>query len=224
MPHVFSRGRLALAAFAVILTLVSTSCKNTSLATGPWRPLFDGTSKDGWEMTGPGELKFVNGLLETHGGMGLLWYSREKLGHCQIRVVFKMNETNDNSGVFIRIPDRPADPWFAVNHGYEIQIDNNDDDYHRNGCLYSLTKARNRVNAKTDDWNTYLITLDGPRTIVELNGTLITDYTEGDPVPPKQKWYEPERGRRPDLGYIGLQNHGDPVRVLFKEVSVRPLK
>ena len=55
-------------------------------------------------------------------GMGLLWYAREKLGNCVIRVVYKTANDHSNSGVYIRIADRPADPWFAVHHGFEVQI------------------------------------------------------------------------------------------------------
>jgi len=155
--------------------------------------------------------------------MGLLWYRREKFGDCQVRVVFKLSGPKDNSGIFIRIPEPPPDPWFAVHKGYEIQIFNHGDEYHRTGCLYSLTKARSLVDAQVGEWNTILITLDGRRTLVELNGESVTDYTDGEPVPEKKIWYEPERGRRPESGYIGLQNHDDHTRVHFKEVSVRAL-
>lgn len=41
-------------------------------------------------------------------------------------------------------------------------------------------------------------------------GVKVTDYTEGQPVPPKGMWYEPDRGPRTAEGYIGLQNHGEP--------------
>jgi hypothetical protein len=51
----------------------------------------------------------------------------------------------------------------------------------------------------------------------------VTDYTEGQAVPPKRKWYEPDRGPRPAEGYVGLQNHGHDEVVYFKEISVRPL-
>jgi hypothetical protein len=34
---------------------------------------------------------------------------------------------------------------------------------------------------------------------------------------------DPDRGPRPDSGYIGLQNHDKNSVVYFKEVSVRPL-
>ena len=36
--------------------------------------------------------------------------------------------------------------------------------------------------------------------------------------------YEPQRGRRPILGYVGLQNHSDNDIVFFKEVAIKPLK
>ena len=68
------------------------------------------------------------------------------------------------------------------------------------------------------------ITLDGPRTIVTLNGVKVTDYTEGAPVPAQQFTFEPKRGTRPNFGYIGLQNHGDHDIVFFKEVTLQPLK
>jgi len=51
----------------------------------------------------------------------------------------------------------------------------------------------------------------------------VTDYTEGQPVPERKFKFEPQRGRRPEEGYIGLQNHSDNDIVFFKEVSVQPL-
>src|SRR2546428_213854 len=65
--------------------------------------------------------------------------------------------------------------------------------------------------------------LDGPRTVVVVNGAKVTDYTEGQPVPPKVETWEPDRGPRAMEGYIGLQNHSDKDVVWFKEVSIRPL-
>jgi hypothetical protein len=67
------------------------------------------------------------------------------------------------------------------------------------------------------------ITLDGPRTIVSVNGAKVTDYTEGQPVPPRKEDWEPYRGPRPNEGYIGLQNHSDNDIVFFKEVAVKKL-
>ncbi len=190
-----------------------------------WKQLFNGKDLTGWEHVGPGGFTLDDGLLKPHGGMGLLWYTGEKFGNAQIRVVFKTVRNDSNSGVFIRIPEKPTEPWMPVNKGYEVQIDNGDeeDDYHCTGVLYSLVKALARPQKPPGEWNTMLITLDGPHTIVELNGVKVTDFTEGDPVPPKKEQWEPDRGLRPNDGYMGLQNHSDRDVVYFKEVEVRTL-
>ena len=109
-----------------------------------------------------------------------------------------------------------------VNKGYEVQIDDNGDDHHVTGTLYSLTKALARPS-HPGEWNTLEIVLEGTRTRVMVNGELVTDYREGDPVPPKKQKWEPDRGPRPEAGFIGLQNHSKKDVVFFKEISVRPV-
>jgi len=188
-----------------------------------WQQLFNGKDLTGWKHVGPGEMTVANGLIQTHGGMGLLYYTQARLGNAVIRVVYKMRDKDDNSGVFIRIPIEPREAWMPVNYGYEVQIMNGADDYHATGCLYSLTKALARPGKGSGQWNTMEITLDGPRTIVSVNGAKVTDYTEGQPVPPRKEDWEPYRGPRPNEGYIGLQNHSDNDIVFFKEVAVKKL-
>jgi hypothetical protein len=191
-----------------------------------WRPLFDGKSLDGWEHVGPGKMVLEDGMLRTEGGMGLLWYTREKFGDCVLRVVYKTTSERSNSGVFIRIAERPKDEWYAVHHGYEVQICDATDDYHRTGAVYSMSKATARPS-KVGEWNTMDITLQGNRVIVTLNGVKVQDFDpDSASIPERKKSYEPERGPRPTSGYIGLQNHNDVAKetqVYFKEVSVRPL-
>ncbi len=211
--------KCALLAIAIILVTAS----NTYSQDTEWTPIFDGISLDDWQHVGDGDMVLIDGgLIKTIGGMGLLYYTQQKFEDVQIKVVFN-NIRESNAGVFIRIPEAPTEPWMPVNKGYEVQIDNKEDDYHATGVLYSLTKAKGRFS-KGDQWNTMIITLDGDRTMVEVNGNLVTDYTEGDPVPEKVEDYEPDRGLRPNAGYIGLQNHGGDDVVLFKEVSVRSIK
>ncbi len=194
-----------------------------------WQQLFNGRDLTGWKHVGPGGDTVENGLIRTHGGMGLLYWAGGKLGNCIIRVVYKMRDNNDNSGVFIRIPIEPREEWMPVHYGYEVQIDNHpetsgEDDYHITGTLYSLTKPLAKPGKPGPEWNTMEITLDGPHTVVVLNGVKVTDYTEGDPVPEKKFDFEPWRGLRPLEGYIGLQNHSDNDIVFFKEVAVKRLK
>lgn len=195
----------------------------TDPESGEWKQLFNGRDMTGWEHVGPGKFVIEDGLLKTRGGMGLLWYTPEKIGNAVIYLVYRVEQDKSNSGVFIRIPEKPTEPWMPVNRGYEVQIDNGEDDYHVSGVLYSLTKAMARPQKPAGEWNTLEITLDGPRTVVALNGAKVTDYTEGQPVPSKVKSYEPDRGRRPDEGYFGLQNHSDKDVVYFKQVAVKRL-
>src|SRR3979411_784054 len=129
-----------------------------------------------------------DGLIRTHGGMGLLYWTGGKLSNCRLRVVFKMRDHNDNSGVFIRIPLEPREAWMPVHYGYEVQIDNepeesDEDEYHVTGPLYSRTARVARRGKTGPEWDTMEITLDGPHTMVSVNGVKVTDFTEGDPVP-----------------------------------------
>ncbi len=211
-----------------IILLLVILC-STSLYAQNWKPLFNGKDLTGWKHVGGGSRYVENGLLASKGGMGLLYWTGGKLGNCQIRVVYKMQKFNSNAGVFIRVPVEPKEEWMPVFYGYEVQIDNhpetsNEDEYHISGTLYAFTKPKSKPGKPGPEWNTLLITLDGPRTIVYLNDQLVTDYREGEPVPERKFDFEPYPGIRPNFGYFGLQNHGDEDVVYFKEVSVRPLK
>jgi len=193
-----------------------------------WRQLFNGKDLSGWEQVGPGKFEVENGQLKTIGGMGMIYFPAEKFSNSVIRVVYTVKDNDVNSGVFIRVPDKPTDEWYAVNKGYEVQIDNGTrhvgGEYHCSGVLYSLTKAMSHPQKKPGEWNTLEITLDGSRTIVVLNGEKVTDFKEGDAVPPKTRDFEPERGPRPNEGYIGIQNHDDLSTAYFKEIAIKPLK
>jgi Domain of Unknown Function (DUF1080) len=194
-----------------------------------WQQLFNGKDLTGWKHVGPGGDKVEGGLIRTYGGMGLLYWTGGKLGNCVIRVRYKMRDFNDNSGVFIRIPIEPREEWMPVHYGYEVQIDNHpetsdEDEYHVTGTLYSQTKPLAKPGKPGPEWNIMEITLDGPRTIVVLNGVKVTDYREGDPVPEKKFDFEPQRGQRPLEGYIGLQNHSDSDVVFFQEVAVKKIE
>ena len=213
-------------AVLIFFTLATLAC---SAQDGGWKHLFNGKDLTGWKHVGPGEMYVEDGLIKTRGGMGLLYWTGGKVGDCVIRIVYRMRDENSNSGVFIRVPLEPREEWMPVFYGYEVQIDNkpelsNEDDYHYTGTLYSLTKPLAKPAKPGPEWNTIEITLDGPRTMVSVNGVKVTDYKEGDQVPERKFDFEPHRGMRPNEGYFGLQNHGEKDVVFFKEVAIKPLK
>jgi hypothetical protein len=193
-------------------------------ALGPaaeWKQLFNGKDMTGWEHVGPGRFLVEDGMLKTESGMGLLWYTGRQFGNTSLRVVFKTTGPNDNSGVYIRFPEKPKDAWYPVHNGYEVQIDAAGDDWHCTGAIYSLSRASKRAQKPTGEWNTMEIELRGQETVVKLNGEKVNDFVGNQPVPERKMWFEPVRGPRPDAGYIGLQNHDARSTVYFREVSLR---
>lgn len=218
-------GRVLCISFIWVLNF---SAQSPEKKDSGWIQLFNGKDLSGWKQVGKGTHEVENGLIRSHGGMGLLYSTKGKFSNCTIRVVFKMEKFNSNSGVFIRIPIEPREEWMPVFYGYEVQIDNhpetsNEDEYHITGTLYSLTKPLAKPGKPGPEWNTMDITLDGPRTIVSVNGEKVTDYKEGEPTPERKFDFEPFRGKRPNEGFMGLQNHGDEDIVFFKEVAYKPL-
>ena len=211
---------MSLIRHALMIAAMST-LSAVSMADG--RQLFNGKDLSGWEHVGSGRFVVEDGLLHPEGGVGLLWFEAEKIGNAVVRVVYKVNASTDNSGVFIRIPQPPRDPWMPVNKGLEVQInDAAKSGYFSTGSIYTFSEVESRP-AKVGEWNSMDITLDGPRTVVHINGVFVTEYKEGDSVPPKINKWDPDRGPRPDSGYLGVQNHPHGKAVYFKEISIRPI-
>src|SRR5436309_3378128 len=92
-----------------LLVLVSTLAAHA--ADGIWRDLplsSNGKISPDWVHIGYGRFVVDEGAIRTDPapeGLGLLVYKKEKLGNCQIRVVFKTKELSSNSGVYVRLDD-----------------------------------------------------------------------------------------------------------------------
>lgn len=194
-----------------------------SLAGAAEKQLFNGKNLTGWKQVGPGRFAVADGMMKTEGGMGLMFYEKEKFGNAVIKVVFRTEGERANSGVVIRLPEPPPDPWYGVHNGYEVQIDAAGDEWHSTGAIYSLSKVSSREQKAAGEWNTMEIELRGPLTLISVNGKKVNEFKDGQPVPERKMWYEPVRGPRPNSGYIGLQNHDPRSTVYFKEISVRPI-
>lgn len=247
-----------------LLLLVASLSLFGSHAT-EWRDLplaANGKVDPAWTHIGYGGWKVEDGAIRTDPspkGLGLLVYNKEKLGNCQIKVVFKTKELRSNSGVYVRIADgvldqvtrpgypftrdasgkpteetskkaqeaaeRDEGPWFGVHRGFEIQIAAGGDPIHGTGSVYSLAPTKNPPKSEAGVWRTMIITLDGEKIHVNLDGQDVTDFdaTAGN-FPPRKIWFEPKREpKRPQVGYIGLQTHDPEDIVWFKEIAVRPL-
>jgi hypothetical protein len=63
--------------------------------------------------------------------------------------------------------ERGEGPWYAVHHGYEVQICDKEDAWHRTGAIYSLAQAA-PVDNPAADWRTMIITLKDNLVLVDL--------------------------------------------------------
>jgi hypothetical protein len=114
--------------------------------------------------------------------------------------------------------------WYAVHHGFEVQILDGGDSWHRTGSIYSLAEAAPVPQKPSSEWRTMIITLDGERISVAVDGKPVSNFDAAAAEPPRKSWSEPVREiKRPTHGYIGLQNHDPGDVVWFKEVAVRSL-
>lgn len=114
--------------------------------------------------------------------------------------------------------------WYAVHHGFEVQIADAGDEWHRTGAIYSLAAAE-ALPPAPEPWRTMIIMLEGDRVTVEVDGKTVSRFDSAAAgLPARKSWSEPIREfKRPAHGYIGLQNHDPGDIVWFKEVAVRNL-
>lgn len=170
--------------------------------------LFDGSqeSLQNWTMVGPGSFELQDGNLVSQGGMGLYYYN-EPFRDYVLELEWKTTSENANSGIFMRFPEKPEDPWYAVKNGYEIQVNDAGDPLHRTGAIYDISSSFKLASKPTGEWNKYRIKVTGQRYQIWLNGEKVNDFY-GD------------RGRQ---GYIGLQNHDPESVTAFRNIRVQPL-
>jgi len=171
--------------------------------------------KGGWNHYGPGyfELDPTTGVLTSHGGMGLFWYSVEEFGDFVLELDFMCANETTNSGVFLRVPGVPTSDDY-IYHSFEIQIDDASEGIHQTGAAYDAEPPTHLASHAPGEWNHYRITFVGARLQVELNGEMVLD------------WDAEPRGKVEDFareGYVGLQNHDDQSPVSFRNIFIKPL-
>jgi len=80
-------------------------------------------TKGGWNHYGPGhfELDPSTGILTSHGGMGLFWYSVKEFGDFVLELDFMCSDVETNSGVFVRVPGVPTSNDYIF-HSFELHL------------------------------------------------------------------------------------------------------
>lgn len=207
--------------------------------------LFDGTaaSTAAWQQAGPGRFDFdaTENVLVARPGpdIGLLFYAAKPFSNFTLRLQFRLDSVQDNSGIFVRFRDPrlppPAgvhdprigsNPAFGpVDTGFEIQIDEqgrpDGADLHRTGAVYGIPvgpgpgkQAYSRGSAlQPGEWNDCEIRVAGQTYTVLLNGFETAAFQNDDAnrgIPASHD---------PASGFIGLQTHTG--NVAFRAVRIK---
>jgi hypothetical protein len=125
-----------------------------------------------------------------------------------------------NNGLGIHYPGKGD----AAYTGMEIQIlDNtakkyaNLKDYQYHGGLYTLVAPKKGFQKPVGEWNKQIVTGDGPKIKVELNGTVIMEANLDEINKTKPK----HEGAKRRKGHIAFCGHGDIVS--FKNIRIKEL-
>jgi uncharacterized membrane protein len=214
-----------------------------------FKHLFDNTfnSVEDWKFVGGGGFAIVNSVLEAQPGddWGILYYAAETFGDFDLRLDFRLDQIDSDSGVFVRfrdplqpVPDRDdvavthaydKQQWVAVDTGFEVQIDelargsDEERDEHRTGAIYDVPigaepgqqSYQRPAGLTPETWHQLEVVARGDTYHVNLDGTPTTSFTNTEAF----------RGQPPlaeaSSGYIGLQSFLG--HVAFRNVRIKTL-
>ncbi|HPG40692.1 MAG TPA: DUF1080 domain-containing protein [bacterium] len=162
------------------------------------------------------------GVLTWHGG-DYIW-TRDKYGDFILDLEFKVS-AGANSGIFFRTGDLAN----YVHTGIEVQVHETTDGtkYGMCGAIYDCMPPAKTVVKPAGEWNRYTITCKANKIYVVMNGEQIiamdlNKWTEKGKNPDgTDNKFETAYKDMPRSGYIGFQDHGQPV--WFRNIKIKSL-
>ena len=184
-----------------------------------WVTLYNGKDLTGWQTTGNWiPQKDGSRLSQPHKGekgwqrySADLW-SKKKYKDFVLHVEYKY-PPKGNSGIHFRVGDLKN----PVNTGIEAQVLDSFGKKkvgpHDHGGIIRTVGASKNMSKKPGQWNTMIVTCKGHHLKVQLNGEGIVDI-QLDKTSMKD---------RPLEGHIGLQDHGEPNNIHFRNIKIKEL-
>jgi hypothetical protein len=206
---------------AALIGIVLTSCQTDSIVSeenhqeaasndGPWMPLLDGASLDGWTVRGDATWKLVDGVLvgQSEGGQGHI-YAAPELTDLEVKGVFRITSQGKsaNSGLYFRA-NPPADNPDDYPRGYEAQICNSQDAF--TGWLWKPGTPVGKASAlltKDGEWFSMRVKALGDTIHIWVNDELVTTHQDSE--------YE--------KGLFAIQCHNPGMTIEAKELYYRDL-
>ena len=170
-----------------------------------WISMFDGHSLFGWESNAA-EVNWAvaDGTITADAGPKGLLLTYTPFADYQFRCDYKM-AAGGNSGVFLRSLREPKD---VLKDCYEVNIVDEHPEGFLTGAIVGLQKTAEPIKGSEGDWHTFLLTANGTKITVTLDGKEVCTYDDTRP-----------EARR--SGLIGLQKNAGKIE--FKNIALKPL-
>jgi hypothetical protein len=179
-----------------------------------WVSLFNGQDLTSWVKIGNEKWDVEDGTIHGRAITKQYGYLKTEKNFIDFQLALKFKcEGDGNSGVFFHVDFKPG--TVDVSQGPQFEIDCTLNKH--TGGVYDVGRGwivwpapENEIVVRRDDWNEYLLKVDGNRYIARLNGVVMVDFTD-----PKPKGTD---------GGIALQLHsGGHGNMRFKEIFIRDL-
>jgi len=201
---------------AVALVAIVVAAGAVRAAEEGFMSLFDGTSLAGWKANeNPASWSVKDGQIVCKGTRSHLFYvgadpakpEQFKDFHLKAEVLTKPVA---NSGIFIHTAFQP-EGWPA--QGYEVQVNNSQQDPVRTGSIYNVVKNFTPP-AKDDTWFAMDVVVTGKTVRVVVDDKVLLEFVEPDGVTGTRKLSE---------GTFALQAHDPGSEVHYRNIRVKRL-
>jgi hypothetical protein len=194
--------------------LAFAQAPKTKLPGEDWVRLFNGKDLDGWVKIGNEKWEVVDGVIHGSALTKEYGYLKTAANYKDFHLSLKFKCAGDgNSGVFFHTDFKPGTA--DVSKGLQFEIDctigQHTGGIYGDGREWIVWPApENETVVRKDEWNEYLLKVEGNRYTARLNGVLMIDFT--DPTP------------RSFDGGIALQLHsGGRGNMKFRDILIRDL-
>lgn len=202
---------------AVLFSMISFALgqdTQPSLPSLNWQSLFNGKDLAGWVKVGEERWEVEDGVIHGQGITDKYGYLRSDKRYKDFWLFLEFKcEADGNSGVFFHTEFEPG--TVRVKQGLQFEIDRrlgaHTGGVYGDGRSWIVWPAPEKeAVVRPNDWNEFLLKVEGNRYISYLNGVLMVDFTD-----PQPKSFD---------GYIALQLHsGGLGDVKFKEIKINDL-
>ena len=202
----------------ICMTLMAVSAaaqgSNAKLPNEQWVKVFNGHDLSGWTEVGHEKWTVEDGTLHGEAVTREYGYLKTNKNYKDFEMALRFScEGDGNSGVFFHVEFKPGTPDVIQGPQFEIDctIGKHTAGIYDVGRQWLVWPApENETVIRPDDWNEYLLKVEGNRYVARLNGVQMVDYTDPKPFGSD--------------GGIALQLHsGGHGNMRFKDIQIRDL-